>query len=82
MTTTETTSRTPNRRRQRSLQRAAHLIAGLLLLTELYASPLLGSGFTTLVQALVAPVVVASGVAMWKGPRLRRALRARATRHA
>ncbi|WP_020500882.1 hypothetical protein [Sciscionella marina] len=82
MATMKITPRKPRGRRQRSLQRAVHLTLGLFLLVELYLSPLLGPGFTTTVQWLVAPVVVASGIAMWKGQRIRHALRARAARHA
>ncbi|MGB3762082.1 MAG: hypothetical protein WA966_02595 [Ornithinimicrobium sp.] len=79
---TTTTSRRPTKRRQRSMQRTAHLIAGVLLLAQLYAAPWLGSWLTVTAQWLVGPLVVASGIAMWKGHRIRRFLRGRAARHA
>jgi len=59
-----------------------HLVAGLALIVDLYASSALGAGFTAAVQWVVVPVVVVSGVVMWKGPRIRRALRGWVTRHA
>lgn len=74
MTTTATARRSDPRRR-RALQRAAHLVTGLALLAELYAAPLLGTGFTSVVQWVLVPVVITSGVAMWQGPRIRRVVR-------
>lgn len=76
----ETTSgreadRRPTRRQVRDLQRATHLLAAGALLAYVYAAPLLGPGFVATVQWLVVPVVVVSGVALWKWPRLRAVLR-------
>jgi hypothetical protein len=75
-----TSPQRPSRRRVRDLQRAAHLLAGAALLALVYAGPVLGPGFTAAVQWVVLPVAVASGVALWKWPRIRSALRGRASR--
>jgi hypothetical protein len=61
----------------RSRQRAAHLVAGLIVLIAVYAGPLLGPAFAAVVQWAVFPVLVLTGVAMWKWPRIRRMLRRR-----
>lgn len=79
MTTTADTSRRL-RWRARDGQRAAHLVAGGAVLAYVYAGPLLGSGFVAAVQWVVVPVLVASGVALWKWPRIRKTLRARSRR--
>jgi hypothetical protein len=79
---TTTTSRRPTKRQQRSMQRVVHLIAGAVLLAQLYAAPSLGPWLTTTAQWLVGPLVVGSGIAMWKGHRIRRFLRGRAARGA
>jgi hypothetical protein len=79
---TTTTPRRPTKRQQRSMQRAVHLVAGLVLLAQLYAAPWLGPWLTTTAQWLVGPVVVGSGIAMWKGHRIRRVLRGRSARRA
>jgi hypothetical protein len=73
--TSQRPGRAPSRRQQRSLQRAIHLVAGMALLAQLYGSSVLGAGFTAAVQWVVVPVVVATGVVMWQGPRIRRWLR-------
>ena len=65
--------------KQRKLQRAAHLVAGGLLLAYVYVP--LGDGLDDLVRVVVLPLLVATGVAMWQAPRIRRALgRARPAR--
>ncbi len=66
-----------SRRQVRDLQRAAHLVAALVLLAYVYAAPLLGAGFTAAVRWLVVPVLVVSGLALWQWHRLRAALRKR-----
>jgi hypothetical protein len=63
------------RRRVRDQQRAAHLVAGVLLLLYVYLAPALGAGFTGVVQWVVIPVAAGSGVALWKWPRIRTLLR-------
>lgn len=73
--TTTTTSLPLTRRRLRALQRAVHLGAGVALLAEVYFSSLLGPGITVVVQWVVFPALVVSGLAVWKGPRIRRAVR-------
>lgn len=77
-----TTSAPLTRRRLRALQRAVHLGAGVVLLAEVYFSPLLGPGLTVIVQWVVFPALVISGMAMWKGPRIRRAVRRLTSRRA
>lgn len=67
--------RRPTRRQVRDLQRAAHLVAALVLLAYVYASPQLGAGFTAAVRWLVVPALVVSGVALWQWHRLRTTLR-------
>jgi len=64
-----------SRRQVRDLQRAAHLVAALVLLAYVYAAPLLGAGFTAAVRWLVVPVLVVSGLALWQWHRLRATLR-------
>ncbi len=74
---TTTSAPVLTRRQVRTAQRGAHLIAATALLANLYATPLLGTGFTAAVQWGVVPVVVLSGLALWKWPAIRRALRGR-----
>jgi hypothetical protein len=66
-------------RQARILERSVHLVTGLVLVAYVYATPPSDSALTAGVRWLL-PVVVFSGVAMWKGPRLRRYLRRRAAR--
>jgi hypothetical protein len=40
-----------------------------------YAGPLLGPAFASVVQWAVFPMLVLTGVAMWKWPRIRRMMR-------
>jgi hypothetical protein len=69
-------SRCPSTRRQvRDLQRLTHLLGAALLLVYIYVAPHLSAGFVAAVQWFVVPVVVASGMALWKWPRLRAMLR-------
>ena len=68
----------PTGKQVRTLQRAAHLAAGLVVLVAVYAGPLLGPVFAAVVQWVVFPVLILSGIALWKWPRIRRALRGRA----
>lgn len=74
------TAVTPTRgsnKRLRDLQRAVHLVAGLLLVAYIY-TPLRDLPiFGLLVQLAVVPAVVATGLAMWQLPRLRTWLRRR-----
>jgi hypothetical protein len=71
-------SRPPTGKQVRSQQRAAHLVTGVVVLVAVYAGPLLGPVFAAAVQWVVFPVLVATGIAMWKWPRIRRMLRGRA----
>jgi thiosulfate reductase cytochrome b subunit len=61
-------------KRVRDLQRAVHLLGGLLVMASIYP-PLAGrSMLDALVQFVVIPVLVVTGLAMWQAPRLRRLL--------
>ncbi len=66
-------------RRTRSRQRLAHLVTGVLVLAYVYVTPAPGSVPEQAVRWLLLPALVASGVAMWQWPRLRRLLWRRAT---
>lgn len=65
-------------KRLRDTQRVVHLVGGLMLGVYIYI-PLIGGPGTHIVQALmqlvVFPAVVATGVLMWQLPRLRRLLK-------
>jgi hypothetical protein len=75
---TNTTRPHPTGKQVRTRQRAAHLITGAIVLVAVYAGPLLGPVFTAIVQWVIFPVLVLTGIAMWKWPRIRRMLRGRA----
>jgi hypothetical protein len=60
--------------RQRRLQRAMHLLAGVALFAYVYLPA--GRGLEDSIRFLVFPLLTASGIAMWQAPRLRRALKA------
>lgn len=64
-------------KRQRDIQRAVHLVGGVAFMLYLYTP--LGSvpGFAALMQFLVVPLVVATGVLMWQLPRLRKRFQSR-----
>ena len=63
-------------KRVRDLQRTVHLVGGLLVMASIY-SPLGDQAvLEALVQLVVIPVMVLTGLAMWQAARLRR-LRAR-----
>ena len=59
-------------RRIRTVQRAVHLVSGILLLAFVYVTPADGSVLTDVMRWLVFPVLAATGIAMWQWPRLRR----------
>jgi hypothetical protein len=69
----------PTGKQVRTRQRAAHLAAGAVVLVAVYAGPLLGPVFAAVVQWVVFPALVLTGIAMWKWPRIRRVLRGRAS---
>jgi hypothetical protein len=64
-------------RRVRTVQRAVHLVSGVLLLAFVYLTPASGSVLTDVMRWVVFPVLAATGVAMWQWPRLRRLQRLR-----
>jgi hypothetical protein len=66
-----------SRRRARLWQRLARLIAGLALLAYVYLGPVRGAGFSAVVQWVVIPAAVGSGLALWMWPRVRRLFRGR-----
>lgn len=72
---TNTLRSRPTGKQLRDRQRAAHLVAGAVVLVAVYAGPLLGPAFASVVQWAVFPVLVLTGVAMWKWPRIRRMMR-------
>jgi hypothetical protein len=71
--------RNPRRRfvfsaaRQRVLQRAMHLVAALLVLFLVYAPG--GEQVAHTVRWAALPLLTATGIAMWQGPRIRRLLK-------
>ncbi len=62
----------------RDIQRFVHLTAGLLLVAYIYTPLGNLNAFGTLVQFIVVPALVVTGMAMWQLPRLRKLLRDRA----
>ena len=76
MTTMQTgrTARSP-RVAVRQGQRAVHLVTGALIIAAVYGGALLPAWLIGFVQFVALPVLVASGVALWKWPRIRRLLR-------
>lgn len=62
---------------QRKLQRAVHLVTGVMLLAFVYGPD--AGHFHTFVQVVALPVLVLTGIVMWQAPRLRR-LRKRVSR--
>ncbi len=61
----------------RVIQRFVHLTAGLLLVAYIYTPLGNLNAFETLVQVIVVPALVVTGMAMWQLPRLRKLLRDR-----
>ena len=76
MTTTERdrTARAP-RVAVRERQRVVHVVAGALVVAAVYGGALLPAWLIGFVQFVALPVLVASGVVLWKWPRIRRWLR-------
>jgi hypothetical protein len=62
-------------KRTRTAQRGVHLITGLVLVVCVYVVPAMDSLSATVIRWLVLPVLVATGLAMWQWPRLRRLVR-------
>lgn len=52
-----------------------HLVTGALVVMALYGGALLPAWLIGFVQFVALPVLVASGVVLWKWPRIRRLLR-------
>lgn len=69
-----------DRRQVRSAQRLAHLVAGAGLLGYVYLAPHLNDGMVALVQWVLVPIAVGSGIALWKWPRIRATLTRREAR--
>ncbi|WP_431901785.1 hypothetical protein [Nonomuraea sp. bgisy101] len=61
----------------RTIQRAVHLATGLAIVAYIYLAPPADSPAHTAIRWFVVPVLVASGVAMWQWPRVRRLIRAK-----
>lgn len=62
-------------KRMRDTQRIVHLVGGLLLLIHVYAPWGNSSSLTLVIQGMVVPTLVATGLAMWQLPRLRARLK-------
>lgn len=76
-----TGTRTTPPRRRRRFQRGAHLVTGVPVLAYVYTAPAADAPLTLGVRWVAVPVLVATGLAMWLAPRLRRrrAVRSRAS---
>ncbi len=61
-------------KRQRDIQRIVHLVGGAALLLYLYTPLGSAPSFTALLQFLIVPLVVITGMLMWQMPRLRKLL--------
>jgi len=61
--------------RARDLQRGLHLITAATVLAYVYLGQWIGGDFTLAVRWVLTPVLVGSGLALWKWHRVRRALR-------
>jgi len=55
---------------QRKVQRAAHLAAALLVVGYLYVP--VEAKLQAAIRLVVLPALVATGIAMWQAPRIRR----------
>ncbi|MER6000130.1 hypothetical protein ACIHFD_10490 [Nonomuraea sp. NPDC051941] len=64
-------------RQIRTIQRAVHLIAGLAIIAYVYLAPPADSPAHVAIRWVILPVLLASGVAMWQWPRIRRLIRAK-----
>ncbi len=53
----------------RDLQRAVHLVSGLLLAAHIYTPPRDLPSFALLVQLVVIPLIIATVMATWQLPR-------------
>ena len=62
-------------KRTRTTQRGIHLFTGLVLVAYGYAVPATDSLLAAVIRWLVLPLLVATGLAMWQWPRLRRLVR-------
>ncbi|MCG5219471.1 hypothetical protein [Streptosporangium sp. KLBMP 9127] len=61
----------------RTIQRAVHLAAGLAITGHIYLAPPADSPAHAAIRWVIVPVLLASGVAMWQWPRIRRLIRAK-----
>lgn len=68
---------TISNKRMRDIQRFVHLAAGLLLVAYVYTPLGNLTAFETLVQFVVVPALVVTGMVMWQLPRIRKLLRDR-----
>ncbi len=57
-------------------QRAIHLVSGALVVAAVYGGDLLPGWLMGVVRFVALPVLVVSGVVLWKWPRIRRLVRA------
>jgi thiosulfate reductase cytochrome b subunit len=62
----------------RTITRWIHIIGGAMIAAFVYASPLRDSDtFTLLMQLVVIPLLIVSGVVMWQQPKILKWLRGR-----
>ena len=64
--------------RQRNMERAAHLVAGALVIAYVYLP--FGGIVANAIRWFALPVLVGSGLAMWQAARIRRMLKRRRVR--
>jgi hypothetical protein len=69
------TTRRGGAKRTRTAQRGVHLLTGSVLVVYVYAVPTTDSLLAGTIRWLVLPALVATGLAMWQWPRLRRLVR-------
>jgi hypothetical protein len=62
-------------KRTRTAQRGVHLLTGLVLAVCVYADSATNELVEGVIRWLVLPILVATGLAMWQWPRLRRLVR-------
>jgi hypothetical protein len=61
-------------KRLRDIQRISHLVGAAVLVLYLYTPLGIAPLFTALMQFMVVPMLVATGMLMWQLPRLRKLL--------
>jgi hypothetical protein len=73
-------ARTIHPKRVRDVQRLVHLATAVVLVTYVYLTPPPGAAAALAVRWGALPILVLSGIALWKWPKLRRLWRQRRAR--